>query len=207
MILIIDNYDSFTHNLYQCIAPFHANIQIIRHDKITVSEVHALRPDAIILSPGPKRPEDAGICIELIKSIKNGNAIKPIPLLGVCLGHQAIGVAFGGKVIQAPEIIHGKTDLVFHTKNSENSSEKNIYKNMPEPFTAGRYHSLIIERETLPHDLIIQAENKNGLIMGVKHINLPIYGVQFHPESIMTPKGSCLLQNFVNISNNIKNKK
>lgn len=184
MILIIDNYDSFTHNLYQCIAPFYSDILIVRNDKITVDEVKRLKPAGIILSPGPKRPEDAGICIDLIQSITD------TPLLGVCLGHQAITVAFGGRVIQAPEIIHGKKEWVYHQKQG-------LYHALSEPFEAGRYHSLIAERATLPDVLVVDAETKSGLIMGLRHIELPIYGVQFHPESILTPEGPRLLQAFV----------
>lgn len=191
MILIIDNYDSFTYNLYQSVAQFHTDVKIIRNNKISISEIKELNPMGIILSPGPGRPEDAGICIELIRElsldIKN-----TIPLLGVCLGHQALSAAFGGKVIQAPDIVHGKPDLVFHHR-------ENLYQGLPLPFQAGRYHSLIADRETLPNELLIEAESPTGLIMGMRHKELPLYGVQFHPESILTPAGDLLLQNFVNI--------
>lgn len=187
MILIIDNYDSFTHNLYQCIAPLYPNVLIIRNDKISVDEVQQLKPSGIILSPGPKRPEDAGICIDLIRSTRN------IPLLGVCLGHQAITVAFGGHVIQAPDIIHGKKELIFHRNTG-------LYKHMSQPFEAGRYHSLIAQRESLPDVLTVDSETKTGLIMGIRHVELPIYGIQFHPESILTPEGPRLLEEFVNLS-------
>lgn len=191
MILIIDNYDSFTYNLYQSVAQFHPDVKIIRNNKISISEIKELNPAGIILSPGPGRPEDAGICIELIRElsldIKN-----TIPLLGVCLGHQALSAAFGGKVIQAPDIVHGKPDLVFHHR-------ENLYQGLPLPFQAGRYHSLIADRETLPNELLVEAESPAGLIMGMRHKELPLYGVQFHPESILTPAGDLLLQNFVNI--------
>ena len=187
MILIIDNYDSFTHNLYQCIAPLYPEVLIIRNDKISVDDVKKLKPSGIILSPGPKRPEDAGICIDLIR------ATRDIPLLGVCLGHQAITVAFGGQVIQAPEIIHGKKELIFHQNTG-------LYKTISQPFEAGRYHSLIAQRESLPDVLMVDSETKQGLIMGIRHVELPIYGVQFHPESILTPEGPRLLQEFVNLS-------
>lgn len=184
MILIIDNYDSFTYNLYQGIAQFHADVRVIRNDRIAVDAVKRLQPHGIILSPGPGRPEDAGICIELAGTVAN------IPLLGVCLGHQAIACAFGCRVIQAPEIVHGKSELIFHHRQG-------IYQNLPLPFQAGRYHSLMIDRQTLPDTLIIEAETSTGLVMGIRHAQLPIYGVQFHPESILTPAGKQLLQNFV----------
>ncbi|HEV2614639.1 MAG TPA: aminodeoxychorismate/anthranilate synthase component II [Gammaproteobacteria bacterium] len=185
MILIIDNYDSFTYNLYQSVAQMHSNVKVYRNNKITVSEINTLNPSGIILSPGPGRPEDAGICVELIQNLNS-----TIPLLGVCLGLQAIMIAFGGKVIKSHEIIHGKSDFIFHNQN-------NIYKNLPKPFEAGRYHSLIAERSTLPDELIIDAENKDKTIMGLRHKTKPIYGVQFHPESILTPQGNQLLQDFV----------
>lgn len=185
MILVIDNYDSFTYNLYQCVAQYHADVRVIRNDKITIAEIKAMQPSRIILSPGPGRPEEAGICIELIIAL-NGS----IPLLGVCLGHQAIVTAFGGKVIHAPLAVHGKHELIYH-------NGKGLYKNLPMPFQAGRYHSLVAEPESLPHVLQIDSESTQGLIMGVHHTTLPIYGVQFHPESILTPMGSQLLQNFI----------
>ena len=186
MILIIDNYDSFTYNLYQSIAQFHKNVRVIRNDCITVDEVIQLKPAGIILSPGPGRPESAGICIDLIQALTS----KTIPLLGVCLGLQAIVTALGGDIIQAPEIVHGKPELIFHDNHG-------IYQNMPQPFQAGRYHSLMAKRATLPETLHIDAENKAGLIMGVRHQTLPIFGVQYHPESILTPEGNILLKNFV----------
>ena len=185
MILIIDNYDSFTYNLYQSVAQIDSDVQVYRNNKITVNQIKKLNPSGIILSPGPGRPEEAGICIELIQNL---NATTP--LLGVCLGLQAIMVAFGGKVIKSSEIIHGKSDLIFHHKN-------NIYKNLPKPFEAGRYHSLIADRSTLPDELIIDAENSDKTVMGLRHKTKPIYGVQFHPESILTPLGDQLLQDFV----------
>lgn len=184
-ILIIDNYDSFTYNLYQAVALFYPDITVIRNNKITVDQVKQLDPVGIILSPGPGRPEDAGICVELIRQLN-----PTTPLLGVCLGLQAITVAFGGNVIGADEIVHGKHELIFHHQN-------NIYQNLSKPFQAGRYHSLVAEKETLPDALIIDAKNSMGLIMGLRHKTLPIYGVQFHPESILTPEGNHLLKNFV----------
>ncbi len=185
MILIIDNYDSFTYNLYQSVAQFYPQIKVIRNDRISVAEIKSLQPFGIILSPGPGRPETAGICIDLIRG-----ADKQIPLLGVCLGHQAIVHAFGGRIIQAPDIVHGKSELIFHHR-------KGIYQDLPLPFAAGRYHSLIADPDSFPDSLSIEAENADGLIMGVRHRHLPVYGVQFHPESILTPAGDALLQNFV----------
>lgn len=189
MILLIDNYDSFTYNLYQAIAKLtNEKVVVIRNDKITLDEIEALKPSAIILSPGPRRPEEAGICVDVIKRFG-----KSIPLLGVCLGHQAIGIAFGGKVVGAEEIVHGKDDSIHH-------NQKGIYANMSTPFKAGRYHSLVIERDSISDDLEITATSKNNLIMGVQHKSFPIYGVQYHPESILTPDGEKLLGNFLEIA-------
>lgn len=187
MILIIDNYDSFTYNLYQAVAVLHPNVEVVRNDKITVDEILARKPAGIIISPGPGRPEDAGICVELIKALP-----ETIALLGVCLGHQAIVSALGGKVIQAPAIVHGKADSIFHYR-------KGIYRNMPLPFQAARYHSLLAEKNSLPECLMIEAENAEGLIMGVRHRDKPIFGIQCHPESILTPDGPTLLQAFLNV--------
>lgn len=192
MILLIDNYDSFTYNLYQNLLQCGKEVKVVRNDKITLAEIKQLKPTAIVLSPGPGRPETAGICIALIKALAANDFNEAIPLLGVCLGHQAIAVAFGGSVVNAGEIYHGKSDLIFHER-------KYLYQTMPLPFQAGRYHSLIVDKNTLPVTLTITAENANQLIMGIKHINLPIYGVQFHPESILTPQGLHLLQQFVRL--------
>lgn len=189
MLLIIDNYDSFTYNLYQAVAPFHTDVHVIRNDKITIDDVKEMHPIGIILSPGPGRPEEAGICVNLIRAMVAGD-ISSTPLLGICLGHQTITVALGGRVIQSKEISHGKDDLIFHCQTG-------FYQTLSLPFKAGRYHSLIAERETLPLTLLIEAENNQQLIMGVRHCELPIYGVQFHPESILTPEGQTLLQEFV----------
>lgn len=185
MILIIDNYDSFTYNLFQTVAQFEPELLVFRNNRITIDEIKKLNPDGIILSPGPGRPEQAGICIELIREF-----YRKKPILGVCLGHQAIGAAFGAKIVQAPEIVHGKHELIFHYRHG-------IYEQLPLPFQAGRYHSLLVERTTLPSSLIVEAESAGGLVMGMRHVTLPIYGVQFHPESILTPQGDRLLQNFV----------
>ncbi len=187
MLIIIDNYDSFTYNLYQILAQHHAEVVVLRNDQVSVAEIKALRPDGIILSPGPGRPEDAGICIELIQALPPS-----MPLLGVCLGLQAIVCALGGKVIAAPELVHGKSTLIFHNRHG-------IYQGLALPFSAGRYHSLLAERASLPDTLQIEAESANGLIMGIRHRQLPIFGVQFHPESILTPQGAQLVQNFMQI--------
>jgi anthranilate synthase component 2 len=189
MILIIDNYDSFTHNLFQAVALFYNNVKIVRNDKITIDEVKQLNPDGIILSPGPGRPEEAGICVDLVRAIAAGEMGR-VPLLGVCLGHQAIAVALGGRVIQAEEFIHGKQDLIFHR-------QEGIYKSVSLPFEAGRYHSLVVERDSLPATVLVEAENKQKRVMGIRHAELPLYGVQFHPESILTPEGRIILREFV----------
>lgn len=185
MMILIDNYDSFTYNLYQSLALLTSAVKVIRNDHLSVAEVLALKPSGIILSPGPGRPENAGICVDLIRALP-----AQLPLLGVCLGHQAIALAFGGKVISAGEICHGKADLVFHHR-------QDLYQHLPLPFQAGRYHSLMVERTSLPQDLVIDAESAEGRIMGMRHASRPIYGVQFHPESILTPQGDRLLENFV----------
>ncbi len=187
MILIIDNYDSFTYNLYQAVAPLTKTVHVIRNDKLSVADIQALAPAGIIISPGPGRPEEAGICIELIRRLPEHT-----PLLGVCLGHQAIVAAFGGQVIRAPQIVHGKDDNIFHHR-------KGLYQAMPLPFKAARYHSLIADKATLPDELLIEAENAEGLIMGVRHQSKPIYGIQCHPESILTPDGPLLLKSFVSL--------
>lgn len=189
MILIIDNYDSFTYNLYQYIAPFCDSVKVVRNDKISIAEIEEYQPNGIILSPGPGRPENAGICVELIQHFSNS-----IPILGVCLGHQAIAVAFGGDVIGTQDIVHGKNSLVYHNRQS-------LYKNLPLPFEAGRYHSLMVDRLRLPNILRIDSENSDGLIMGISHQCNPTFGVQFHPESILTPEGIILIKNFLNLCN------
>ena len=188
MILIIDNYDSFTYNLYQMVAALHEEVLVLRNDARTIEEVIALKPSGIILSPGPGRPEEAGICVELLQHLISTSAT--IPLLGVCLGHQALGYALGGKIIPTHEIVHGKSASVFHNR-------KALYQHLPLPFQAGRYHSLMVDRSSLPPELIVDAENAEGIIMGMHHQSLPLYGVQFHPESILTPHGKLFLEAFV----------
>ena len=187
MILLIDNYDSFTYNLYQFLSELGAEVDVIRNDKITVDEIRARRAeiDRIVISPGPCTPSEAGICVPLIRQLAGD-----IPMLGVCLGHQSIGEAFGGTVVRAPIVLHGKTSEIRHTGLG-------VFAGLPNPFVATRYHSLIVERDTLPPALEITAETADGVIMGLRHRELPIEGVQFHPESILTPVGKQLLSNFV----------
>ncbi|CAL7964257.1 anthranilate synthase component II [Gammaproteobacteria bacterium] len=192
MFLIIDNYDSFTFNLYQLISKYTKKVSVMRNDKVSLDQINKMNPEAIILSPGPGRPENAGVCVPLIKAF-----YMQFPILGVCLGHQAIGCAFGAKIIPADKAAHGKGTYVFHNR-------KNIYKNMPLPFKAGRYHSLIIDKNTLSHKFITNAENPDAVVMGIKHKDFPVYGMQFHPESILTPHGELLIQNFINEIANAK---
>ena len=185
MILLLDNYDSFTYNLYQYLAELGAQVDVRRNDEISVAQVEALAPSHIVVSPGPCTPREAGVSNEVI------HALGPhIPLLGVCLGHQCIGEVFGGRVTRAPEPVHGKTSLIQH-------AGVGILRGLPQPFEAIRYHSLIVERETLPATLDVTAETADGLIMGVRHREYPIFGVQFHPESIMTRAGKDILRNFL----------
>ncbi|MCE5318920.1 MAG: aminodeoxychorismate/anthranilate synthase component II [Parachlamydia sp.] len=185
MIVLIDNYDSFTYNLYQLFASYYPDIRVYRNDQVTIEELVQMNPKAIVISPGPCTPMEAGICIKLIQILK-----EQYPILGVCLGHQAIGAAFEGKVVRADKIVHGKSAMIYHNGSG-------IFKGMPNPFEAGRYHSLVVERESLPAELEIQAETQDGLIMAMKHRTFPCYGVQFHPESILTPLGATLAKNFL----------
>lgn len=185
MITMIDNYDSFTFNLVQYLAEMGQELVVYRNDEVSVDDILAAKPDKIVISPGPGRPEDAGISIELIKA-----AAGRIPILGVCLGHQAIGAAFGGKVVHAGVLVHGKTSKISH-------DGKTIFKGLPNPFSATRYHSLVVERDSLPPELEISAETEDGLIMAFRHRELPVEGVQFHPESILTSEGKALLGNFI----------
>lgn len=187
MILLIDNYDSFTYNLVHYLMDEGVEVDVRRNDALTAAEAIALKPSKIVLSPGPCDPDKAGVCLDLIKL----NAGKT-PLLGVCLGHQAIGQAFGGKVIRAPFPMHGKTSQVAH-------NGKGVFKGIPSPFTATRYHSLIVEKSSLPTCLEVTAESEDGLIMGLQHKELPIYGVQFHPESIASEYGHEILRNFLKL--------
>lgn len=185
MIVVIDNFDSFTYNLVQYIGEIESEIKVIRNNALSADEVLQLQPSHIVISPGPCTPKEAGISIELIQKVPSN-----IPLFGVCLGHQAIGEAFGGRVIRAPYLMHGKTSSIY-------CRSVGIYKDMPEKFLATRYHSLIVERESLPPELEITAETQDGLIMGLQHKKRPIVGVQFHPESILTHYGKDLMKNFL----------
>ena len=185
MIVLIDNYDSFTFNLFHYLGGLGADVVVHRNDKITVDAVMAMDPDAIVLSPGPRTPSDAGICLDLIAA-----AGPKIPVLGVCLGHQAIGQAFGGDVVRAPEPLHGKLSLIRHQGRS-------VFRGLNHAFRATRYHSLIVRRETLPDALEITAETEDGLVMGLAHRDRPVHGVQFHPESIASENGHQILANFL----------
>ncbi|MBI5182699.1 MAG: aminodeoxychorismate/anthranilate synthase component II [Nitrospirae bacterium] len=187
MLLMIDNYDSFTYNLVQYFGELGEDIRVYRNDKIKAEDIVRLNPDRIVISPGPCTPKEAGISIEVIRYFAG-----KIPILGVCLGHQAIGEAFGGDVVRAERLMHGKTSMIYH-------DGRTIFENIPNPFEATRYHSLIIKRETLPSCLEISAETKEGEIMGVRHRELKVEGVQFHPESILTKAGMDILRNFLKI--------
>jgi len=185
MILVIDNYDSFTYNLVQYLGEMGIQIEVARNDELTVEEILKKKPDHLVISPGPCSPKEAGISVEIIKKIGG-----EIPILGVCLGHQSIGYAYGGDIIRAKKLMHGKTSQISH-------DGKGVFKGMPNPFKATRYHSLAIKKETLPDCLVVTSESEEGEIMGVRHKSLPVEGVQFHPESILTESGRVLLRNFV----------
>lgn len=186
MILIIDNYDSFTFNLYQYVGTLNSDVKVYRNDALNVKEIAELNPQRIILSPGPGYPEDAGVCEELLKELPS-----LCPILGVCLGHQAIGEVFGGRVVPAPELVHGKQSLI------KADTACKLFKGLPQEIEAARYHSLIVEKESLPECLKITAQTADGEIMALKHRDYEIYGVQFHPESVMTPDGMKILANFL----------
>lgn len=187
MILMIDNYDSFTYNLVQYLGEMGQKLIVYRNDKITIEGIRKLNPDHIVISPGPGRPSDAGISNELIKEFS-----EKVPMLGVCLGHQCIGEVFGGEVVGAKALMHGKTSIIYH-------NGKTIFNKIPNPFEATRYHSLIVKKEGLPDCLEITAWTKEDEIMGLKHRDLPVWGVQFHPESILTSIGKDLLRNFIRV--------
>tara|TARA_Y100000590_G_scaffold115130_2_gene131237 strand:+ start:9715 stop:10287 length:573 start_codon:yes stop_codon:yes gene_type:complete len=189
MILLIDNYDSFTFNIYHYVSELNKKISVYRNDKITIHEILKIQPEAIIISPGPGIPDKAGICINLVKEV-----YKKIPILGICLGHQTIGQAFGGNIITAPEIMHGKKSKILHNNHK-------IFKGINESFYATRYHSLIIDSNKFPNELNIIANTSDKIIMGVEHIKYKIFGLQFHPESIGTQKGKTIFKNFINIIN------
>ena len=186
MILLIDNYDSFVYNLYQFLAVEDPDVRLVRNDRITPQEALAMEPDAIVISPGPGRPSDAGVCIGLIRQLKGR-----IPILGVCLGHQAIGEAFGATVTHASRLMHGKTSLLTDV------ADDIIFKGIKKPVQVARYHSLSVQESTLPEELEVTARSEDGEIMAMRHREYPIYGLQFHPESVMTPDGPVMIRNFL----------
>lgn len=185
MLLVIDNYDSFTYNLVQALGMLGADIKVVRNDKATVEEMASWTPDLLLVSPGPGTPNEAGISVDAIRHFAGR-----IPVLGVCLGHQSIGVAFGGKVVRAERLMHGKTSMIRH-------DGKGVYRGLPNPFEAMRYHSLLVDKATLPECLAVTARSEQDELMGFRHKEFPVEGVQFHPESIMTPEGINLLRNFL----------
>ena len=186
MILLIDNYDSFTYNLYQYLCELGADVVVARNDQISLEEIEAMAPQGIVVSPGPRTPKEAGISAEVVARFG-----EKLPVLGVCLGHQTIGYTYGAVVEQAPEIMHGKTSMVYH-------DGKGLYEGLPNPFEAIRYHSLIVNPESLPEFLEVTSRTEDGIVMGLRHKSLPVEGVQFHPESIMTKVGHDLLRNYLN---------
>jgi anthranilate synthase component 2 len=188
MIVILDNYDSFTYNLYQYVGELNPDVTVVRNDKITVDELQGLDFTHLIISPGPGYPQSAGISVEAVQRLSGKK-----PILGVCLGHQAIGCAFGGRIVRAPHLFHGKSSVV-------RLGESRIFQGLPRVVNAGRYHSLIVDRKTLPPELKITAQTVSGEIMGVQHRKFPVYGLQFHPESVLTPEGKAILKNFLAVS-------
>jgi anthranilate synthase component 2 len=195
-VLVIDNYDSFTFNLVQRLGELGAAVDVLRNDAQTAEQILARRPERLVLSPGPCTPNEAGICLELIARAcgLNGHP-KPqraIPILGVCLGHQSIGQVFGGKVVRARAPVHGKAEEIIHDRSA-------LYRGMPRPLRGGRYHSLVVEARSLPKELKVTARTRDGIVMGLRHVKLPVFGVQFHPESILTPDGQTLLRNFLEV--------
>lgn len=189
MVLVLDNYDSFTYNLVQYIGELGIEQKVVRNDAIDVKGILAMRPEAIVISPGPCTPKEAGISVEMIKEVHD-----KIPILGVCLGHQSIGEAFGGRVVKAPAVFHGKTSKIFHDGSD-------LFANVPSPFLATRYHSLIVDRSSLPESLLVSAWTADGIVMGFRHKSFPAYGVQFHPESIATESGKQIVRNFFELHN------
>ncbi|HTB93728.1 MAG TPA: aminodeoxychorismate/anthranilate synthase component II [Candidatus Sulfotelmatobacter sp.] len=187
MILLLDNYDSFTYNLAQYLGELGCQVEVHRNDRISVEQIAQRKPERIVISPGPCTPQEAGISVELVQKLAG-----KIPILGVCLGHQAIGAAFGGKIIRAPKLFHGKTSEIRHDGSG-------VFRDLPNPFTATRYHSLIVERKSLPAELQVTAETDDDIIMGMQHRKYPLMGVQFHPESVLTDSGKQLLKNFLSV--------
>jgi anthranilate synthase/aminodeoxychorismate synthase-like glutamine amidotransferase len=187
VILLLDNYDSFTYNLAQYLGELGCQVEVHRNDRISVEQIAQRKPERIVISPGPCTPQEAGISVEMIQRLAG-----KIPILGVCLGHQAIGAAFGGKIIRAPKLFHGKTSQIRHDGSG-------VFRGLPNPFTATRYHSLIVERKSLPAELQVTAETDDDIIMGLQHRQYPLMGVQFHPESVLTDSGKQLLKNFLSL--------
>jgi anthranilate synthase/aminodeoxychorismate synthase-like glutamine amidotransferase len=187
VILLLDNYDSFTYNLAQYLGELGCQVEVHRNDRISVEQIARRKPQRIVISPGPCTPQEAGISVEMVQKLAG-----KIPILGVCLGHQAIGAAFGGKIIRAPKLFHGKTSQIRHDGSG-------VFRGLPNPFTATRYHSLIVERKSLPADLQVTAETDDDIIMGMQHKHYPLMGVQFHPESVLTDSGKQLLKNFLSL--------
>jgi anthranilate synthase/aminodeoxychorismate synthase-like glutamine amidotransferase len=187
VILLLDNYDSFTYNLAQYLGELGCQVEVHRNDRISVEQIAQRKPERIVISPGPCTPQEAGISVEMIQRLAG-----KIPILGVCLGHQAIGAAFGGKIIRAPKLFHGKTSQIRHDGSG-------VFRGLPNPFTATRYHSLIVERKSLPAELQVTAETDDDIIMGMQHRQYPLMGVQFHPESVLTDSGKQLLKNFLSL--------
>ncbi|MCK9392926.1 MAG: aminodeoxychorismate/anthranilate synthase component II [Syntrophales bacterium] len=187
MILMIDNYDSFTYNLVQYLQQMGREVAVYRNDEITVAEIENMEVEAIFLSPGPCSPKEAGVTVDIVRHFH-----QTVPIMGVCLGHQAIGYAFGGEVVRADKVMHGKSSSI-------RNDGQTIFQGLPDPFTAGRYHSLIVKRDTLPACLEVSAETAEGEIMGLRHREYPVEGIQFHPESILTPQGKRIIRNFLNL--------
>ncbi len=187
-LYLIDNYDSFTYNLFHCLCEIGARVKVIRNDALTAREVFEMKPQGLVLSPGPCTPNESGICLDIVRMANDA----PIPILGVCLGHQVLAQAYGARIVRAPKPVHGKTDSIVH-------SGTDVFNNLPSPFSATRYHSLIVEKSSLPSVLRVTARNGEGLIMGLRHREKPFFGVQFHPESIASEQGLGLLKNFMDI--------
>lgn len=193
-VLLVDNYDSFTFNLVQRLGELGASVEVVRNDALSADEILARGPDRIVLSPGPCTPNEAGVCLELVARACGlgafGRPRRPLPILGVCLGHQSIGQAFGARVVRARAPVHGKAEEIVHDRSA-------LFRGLPRSFHAGRYHSLVVEEKTLPRELRVCARTKDGIVMALRHTKLPVFGVQFHPESILTPEGQTLLRNFL----------
>ena len=194
VVLVIDNYDSFTYNLVQRLGELGAHVEVFRNDALTAAELVELNPERLVLSPGPCTPNEAGISLDVIRRLcgLDGEPARRVPILGVCLGHQSIGQAFGGRVVRAPEPVHGKAEEVVHDGSA-------LFRGAPKPLLAGRYHSLVVEADSLPPPLVVSARTRDGIVMALRHRTLPVFGVQFHPESILTPDGQTLLRNFLEV--------